>query len=155
MKRNLLYVDDERANLVVFRAAFCKHFNIIEASSAGQAMELLRDNDVPVMVADQRMPDVTGVELCQTVKREHPHTIRMILTGYTDSDSMMDAINKGQVYSFVTKPWDRETLLATLVRGFEAYDLSVANSALIERLEHRSEERRVGKEGRSRWSPYH
>ena len=136
MKRNLLYVDDERANLVVFRAAFKKHFNILEASSAHEALDLLRSNDVPLMVADQRMPDVTGVELCETVKRDYPHTIRMLLTGYTDSDAMMEAINKGQVYSFITKPWERETLFPTLIRGFEAYDLAVSNSALIERLDH-------------------
>lgn len=136
MKRNLLYVDDERANLVVFRAAFKKHFNVLEAYSATQALELLRDNDVPVMLADQRMPETTGVELCETVKREHPHTIRMILTGYTDSDAMMEAINKGQVYSFITKPWERDALFSTLIRGFEAHDLAVSNSALAERLDH-------------------
>lgn len=86
--------------------------------------------------ADQRMPDITGVELCETVKREHPHTVRMILTGYTDSDAMMEAINKGEVYSFITKPWDRDSLLLTLVRGFEAHDMAVSNNALAERLDH-------------------
>ena len=136
MRRNLLYVDDERSNLVVFRAAFSEHFNILEATSAGQALKLFQTHEIPVMVADQRMPDVTGVELCEVVKREFPHTVRMILTGYTEPEAMMDAINKGQVYSFVTKPWRRETLFSVLVRGFEAYDLVVSNNALAERLDH-------------------
>jgi len=136
MKRNLLYADDEPSNLVVFRAAFSEHFNILEATSAGQALKLFDTHEIPVMVADQRMPDVTGVELCEIVKRQFPHTIRMILTGYTEPQAMMDAINKGHVYNFITKPWKRETLLPILVRGFEAYDLVVANNALAERLDH-------------------
>lgn len=136
MSRNLLHVDDERANLVVFKAAFCKHFNILEAESGMHALELLRTNEVSVLVADHRMPEITGVELCEIVKREYPHIIRMILTGYTDSDAMMEAINKGQVYSFITKPWERQTLLPALLQAFEAHDLAVANSGLMERLDH-------------------
>ncbi len=135
-KRNLLYVDDQRENHVVFRAAFAPHFNILEASSAREALEVFDANEIPVMVADQRMPDVTGVELCVAVRRYYPQTIRMILTGYTDSDAMMAAINEGQVYSFITKPWEREMLFSVLVRGFEAYDLALSNNALSERLGH-------------------
>jgi two-component system sensor histidine kinase/response regulator len=134
VNRNLLYVDDQRENHVVFRAAFGEHFNILEASSAREALDLFDAHEIPVMVADQRMPDVTGVELCVAVRRYFPQTIRMILTGYTDSDAMMAAINEGQVYSFITKPWERETLFSVLVRGFEAYDLVMSNTALSERL---------------------
>jgi signal transduction histidine kinase len=136
MKRNLLYVDDQRENLVVFRAAFANRFNILEATCADEALELFGAHEIPVLVADQRMPDMTGVELCEIVRREHPHAIRMILTGYSDSDAMMEAINKGHVYNFITKPWDRDSLFSTLVRGFEAYDLAVSNNALSERLHH-------------------
>ncbi len=136
MRRSLLYVDDQRENLVVFRAAFGQHFDILEANSASRALELLSAHEVPVMVADQRMPDVTGVELCEIVKRAYPHTIRMILTGYTDSEAMMEAINRGQVYSFITKPWERQALFSVLLRAFEAHDLTVSNNALAERLDH-------------------
>ena len=135
-KRNLLYVDDQRENLIVFRAAFEDQFNILEASSATEALQLLEVHEIPVVVTDQRMPDMTGVELCEIVKREYPHTIRLILTGYTDSDAIMEAINTGHVYSFITKPWERETLYSVLVRVYEAYDLAVSNNALTERLEH-------------------
>lgn len=136
MKRNLLYVDDQRENHVVFRAAFGEHFNILEAPSAREALEYFESYEIPVMVADQRMPGVTGVELCVAVRRYFPQTIRMILTGYSDSEAMMAAINQGQVYSFITKPWDRDALFSVLVRGFDAYDLALANNALSERLGH-------------------
>lgn len=135
MKRNLLYVDDQRDNLIVFRASFAKHFNVLEASSAAEALELFRSHEIPVMVADQRMPEMTGVELCEIVEREYPHTIRIILTGYIDTDAMMEAINKGRVYNFITKPWEPKALLSTLVRAGETYDLTIANLALVERLD--------------------
>ncbi len=136
MKRNLLYVDDQHENLVVFRAAFGKKYNVLEAGSAEEALNLFTDHEIPVMVADQRMPGTTGVELCEIVAQEQPHTIRMILTGFIDSDAMMDAINRGHVYNFCAKPWERETLMSVLMRGFEAFDLAVSNNALAERLDH-------------------
>jgi signal transduction histidine kinase len=136
VKRTLLYVDDQPENLIVFRAAFDGEFEVLEASSATEALQVCQTREIPVLVADQRMPDMTGVELCQIVRREYPHTIRMILTGYSDAEAMMDSINQGHVYSFVTKPWNRESLRTLLLRGFEAYELAVCNSALLERLEH-------------------
>lgn len=136
MKRTLLYVDDEPANLLVFRMAFEDDFNVLEASSAAEALELFTTHEIPVVVADQRMPEMTGVELLHVVQRDYPYTIRMLLTGYTDPDSMMEAINKGHVYNFITKPWERDTLFVTLVRALDAYDLTISNNALIERLGH-------------------
>ena len=136
MNRTLLYVDDQPENLVVFQAAFEGEFDILEATSPREALELLETREVGVLVADQRMPDMTGVELCEIVRRERPFTIRMILTGYSEMQAIVDAINKGQVYNFISKPWDRDTLRATLIRGFEAHELIVSNAALLERLEH-------------------
>ena len=136
MKRKVLCVDDQPENLIVFRASFGRNFEILEASSAAEALELFKKHEIPVLVADQRMPDMTGVELCEVVSREYPHTVRMILTGYIDTEAMTDAINKGHVYNFITKPWQQQTLLSVLMRGFEAYDQSVRNSALLERLDH-------------------
>lgn len=136
MKRLLLYVDDEQNNLVVFRAAFQDRFKVFDAKSAQEGLKILEQHEIPVVVADQRMPDMTGVELCEQVKIKHPHTIRMILTAYMDPESMMAAINKGHVYSFITKPWERPALLSILIRGFEAYDLAMSNNALVERLAH-------------------
>jgi signal transduction histidine kinase len=136
MKRVLLYVDDEPDNLIVFRASFANQFEILEANSGEQALAILQEREAPVILVDQRMPNMSGVELCEIVRDRHPHTIRMILTGYTEPAAMADAINKGHVYNFITKPWERELLLATLIRGFEAYDLAISNHALTERLAH-------------------
>lgn len=136
MKRTLLYVDDQPENLIVFRAAFDGEFEVLEAGSAAEALQVCQTREIPLLVADQRMPDMTGVELCQIVRREYPHTIRMILTGYSDAEAIVDSINQGHVYSFITKPWNRESLRTMLLRGFEAYELAVSNSALLERLEH-------------------
>jgi len=134
MKRDLLYVDDERDNLIVFEAAFEDTFNVHTANSGRKALELLEQRPFPVVVADQRMPVMTGSELFEIMRAKYPHTKRVMLTGYADSKAMLDAINQGQVYYFVKKPWERPMLQSVLVRAIEAYDLSIANMALTDRL---------------------
>ena len=87
MKRDILYVDDEPSNLIVFEAAFDEQFNVITCQSAEEALAYLQDHPVPVVVADQRMPEMTGVEMFVQVRRLYPHTQRVILSGFTDSDA--------------------------------------------------------------------
>ncbi|HVA49479.1 MAG TPA: hybrid sensor histidine kinase/response regulator [Pirellulales bacterium] len=134
MKRDILYVDDEVDNLVVFEATFESTYNVHTASSAAKALDLLGRQSFPVIVADQRMPGMTGAELFEILRRQHPLSKRVMLTGYADSKAMLDAINQGQVYYFLKKPWERHDILSVLSRAIEAYDLSVANMALTERL---------------------
>ena len=134
MKRDILYVDDELDNLVVFEATFDTTFNVFTANSAAKALERLERQAFPVVLADQRMPGMTGAELFEVMRRKYPHTKRVMLTGYADSKAMLDAINQGQVYYFLKKPWERHDIFSVLSRAIEAYDLSVANSALTERL---------------------
>lgn len=134
MKRDLLYVDDEPDNLVVFEANFEDDFKIWSATSGQEALEILERTPIPVVVSDQRMPAMTGVELFSIMRRKYPHIQRIILTGYTDPEGMIDAINQGQVFHFVKKPWERPFLFSVLVRAFQAHDLSVANSALTDQL---------------------
>src|SRR5258707_5875541 len=134
MKRDLLYVDDEPDNIVVFEAAFEDDFRIWSATSGQQALEVLEQTPIPVVVSDQRMPAMTGVELFSIMRRRYPHIQRIILTGYTDPEGMIDAINQGQVFHFVKKPWERPFLLSVLIRAFQAHDLSLANSALTDQL---------------------
>ena len=134
MKRDLLYVDDEPDNIVVFEATFEDDFKIWSATSGQQALEILEKTPIPVVVSDQRMPAMTGVELFSIMRRKYPHIQRIILTGYTDPEGMIDAINQGQVFHFVKKPWERPFLFSVLVRAFQAHDLSVANSALTDQL---------------------
>jgi signal transduction histidine kinase len=134
MKRDILYVDDELDNLIVFEATFESTFNVRTANSAGKALDLLQRQSFPVVVADQRMPGMTGAELFEIMRRKYPHTRRVMLTGYADSKAMLDAINQGQVYYFLKKPWERHDVYSVLARAIEAYDLAVANMALTDRL---------------------
>lgn len=134
MKRDLLYVDDEPDNVVVFEAAFEDDFRVFTAESAKAALEILERQAIPVVVSDQRMPEMTGIEMFSIMRRRYPHIQRIILTGYTDPDGMMDAINQGQVFHFVKKPWERPFLHSVLVRAFQAHDFAVANSALTDQL---------------------
>ncbi len=134
MKRDILYVDDEMDNLVVFEATFEDDFNIVTANSGQEALDILEHQSFPVVVADQRMPFMTGAELFEQMRFRYPHTKRVMLTGYADSHAMLDAINQGQVYYFIKKPWDRDLVFSILVRAIESYDLSISNMALTDRL---------------------
>jgi signal transduction histidine kinase len=132
--RDILYVDDERSNLIVFDATFEDDFRVHTASSAAEALEIIEEVPIPVVIADQRMPDMTGVELFSLIRRKHPHIQRVILSGYAESDSIISAINDGQVFQFVRKPWQRPELLAVIRRAMEAHDMSLENTSLMERL---------------------
>src|SRR5262245_11465559 len=134
MKRDILYVDDEPSNLIVFEAAFDEQFHVITCKSAEEALTYLQQHPVPVVGADQRMPEMTGVEMFVRVRRLYPHTQRVILSGYTDSDAAIDAINQGQIFQFVRKPWQRFELLSVLQRALDAHDMSLQNSVLTDRL---------------------
>lgn len=132
--RDILYVDDERSNLIVFEATFEDDFRIHLASSAAQALEIVEELPIPVVIADQRMPDMTGVEMFALIRRKHPHIQRVILSGFAESDSIISAINEGQVFQFVRKPWQRPELLAVIRRAMEAHDMALENTSLMERL---------------------
>ena len=134
MKRDVLYVDDEAENLIVFQASFDEYFNVITAGSAHEALELLERQAFPVVIADQRMPRMSGAELFEAMRHKYPHTKRVMLTGYADSKAMLDAINQGQVFYFIKKPWEQDQVFSTLIRAIEAYDMSISNMVLQDRL---------------------
>ncbi len=133
-KEPILYVDDDANNLVVFRSAFIDHFEVVTCSSAREATGILETREFPIVIADQRMPDMKGVEFLELVKEKYPLTIRMILTAYTDVRDVLDAINRGNVYKYITKPWRADDLLLTFHRAIEAYHLTVRNQQLNEQL---------------------
>jgi two-component system, NtrC family, sensor kinase len=134
MKRDILYVDDEIENLIVFQATFEEHFNVVTANSGQEALDLLETRIFPVVIADHRMPRMTGAELFENMRQKHPHIKRVMLTGYADSKAMLDSINQGQVFYFVKKPWEQDIVFSILVRAIEAYDLSISNMAMTDRL---------------------
>ncbi len=132
--RDILYVDDENSNLVVFDATFEDDFRVHTAHSAAEAMELIDLLPIPVVIADQRMPDMTGVEMFSVIRRKHPHIQRVILSGYAESESIIDAINQGQIFQFVRKPWQRAELHSVIHRAMEAHDMAMQNTSLMQRL---------------------
>jgi signal transduction histidine kinase len=134
MKRDILYVDDEVENLIVFQATFDETFNVVTATSAEEALRLLDERPFPVVVADQRMPRVSGGELFEIMRQRFPQTKRVMLTGYADMAAMLASINQGQVFYFIKKPWEQDVVYSVLVRAIEAYDLSNTNITLTERL---------------------
>jgi signal transduction histidine kinase len=132
--RDILCVDDEVDNLIVFEASFEQDFKIWPVRSGREALELLEQRAFPVVVADQRMPQMSGSQLFEIMRRRHPHTKRIMLTGYADSEAMLSAINQGQVYNFIKKPWERSAVFPLLLRAIESYDLAISNLALTDRL---------------------
>ncbi len=129
-KPAILYVDDERQNLVAFKASFRKDYQVHLAQSGAEAISLLRAHPIQLIVADQRMPGMTGVELFERILPEFPTPIRMVLTGYSDVQAIVDAINKGQIYYYITKPWKHEELKLVLEKGLEAHRLQTENRNL-------------------------
>ena len=101
----VLYVDDEAGNLAAFNAAFRRDFDVRLAQGADEAMEALDQERIDVMITDQRMPTVTGINLVRKTKETHPEVVKMILTGFADHDVVLAALNEGLVYRFFEKPW--------------------------------------------------
>ena len=140
LKPQILCLDDENDNLEALERLFRKKFNVLKATSAEKAFELLDNNpNISVIVSDQRMPLITGVEFLQKSILSHPNTTRILLTGYTDIESVIEAVNKGQIFRYMTKPWDPTDLLNTVLNGCEQYTLKVElkekNLKLVKALE--------------------
>ncbi|MGB3204721.1 MAG: response regulator, partial [Crinalium sp.] len=123
-KPKMLVVDDEPDNLDLLYRTFRREFNVLKAESGLHALELLAtEGEVAVIISDQRMPEMKGTEFLSKTVPEFPDTVRIILTGFTDVEDLVDAINSGQVYKYITKPWDPNELKGVVQRAAETYDL--------------------------------
>ncbi|MCD0489577.1 response regulator [Pedobacter sp. MC2016-14] len=131
---NILYVDDEVHNLNAFKASFRRCFNVFTADSAADALAVLKEESIHVIVTDQRMPVMTGIEFLESIIEKYPDPIRILLTGYSDINAVIDAINKGQVYLYITKPWQDDELRLNLERAYEVFSLRKQNKELNEKL---------------------
>jgi two-component system response regulator HupR/HoxA len=131
----VLVVDDEARVLDSLEAVLAAEFHVLRATGGAVALELLRDHDVAVIVTDYRMPGMTGVELLRRSQDMAPDAVRMVLTAYTDVDSLMDAINTGRIYHFIAKPWDPNELLVVVRRAAERHELMRENVRLRDELE--------------------
>ncbi len=137
---SVLYVDDEQNNLLSFKAAFRRDFNVFTAISGQEGLDIVLKEDIHVIITDQRMPNMTGVEFLQRIIPEKPEPIRILLTGYSDINAVVDAINKGEVYRYLTKPWDNEFLKTTIRQAFEVFNLRRENERLVEELRRANEQ---------------
>lgn len=124
MKHTVLVVDDEVDNVDALERLFRRKYKVLKATSGSEALGLLEENKVSLIVTDQRMPNMTGVEFLAESMESHPEAVRILLTGFTDIDSVIGAINSGQVYRYVTKPWDPVDLANTVDKAVERYELS-------------------------------
>ncbi len=130
----VLYVDDEPDNLRIFELTFRRDFKILTAASAEEGLEILNDNPIAVVLSDQRMPGMTGVEFLARVREIDPQTIRMLVTAYGDAETLGVAINDGSIYRYIAKPWSPDDLGMALRRGIEAYALDRERDSLIREL---------------------
>jgi len=133
-KINVLYVDDEATNLSAFKATFRRDFNVFIAESAKEGKEILQKNNIEIILTDQRMPEQTGVEFLQSILEEFPDPIRILVTGYSDMSAVKDAINKGQVYKYIEKPWDNDFMKMIIEKSYEVYSLRKENQELTKSL---------------------
>lgn len=124
MKHSILVVDDEADNVDALERLFRKKYRVLKATSGAEGLAHLQREKIALIVTDQRMPQMTGVEFLVESMQYSPDAIRILLTGYTDIDSVIDAINAGQVYRYVTKPWDPVDLTNAVDKAIERYDLS-------------------------------
>lgn len=123
-KPKMLVVDDEPDNLDLLYRTFRRSFQVLRAESGQEALTLLADcGEVAVIISDQRMPEMKGTEFLSKTVSDFPDTMRIILTGFTDVEDLVEAINAGQVYRYITKPWDPDELKDVVHRAAETYEL--------------------------------
>lgn len=130
----VLYLDDEPHNLTAFKASFRRDFQVLIAETVSEAREMLGKQEVHIIISDQRMPEMTGIEFFESILNEYPSPIRMLLTGYADINAVIDAINKGQVFKYFSKPWDDNDLRENIIKAYEIYRLRQDNRMLTDKL---------------------
>ena len=139
-KVQLLYVDDEPNNLISFKAAFRRDFDIFTAESGAAGKAILEKHEISVIVTDQRMPFMTGVEFLESIVGEYPETIRILITGFSDIQAVIDAINRGKIYHYIQKPWDETYVRNIISNGFEMYSLRKEKKFMMEQLKISNEQ---------------
>ena len=140
IKPNVLYVDDLHPNRLLFKATFENDYGIILAESAMKAIDILKQENIQVLVTDQRMPDMAGTELLEIVAREYPDIRRFLLTAYTDFETVVDAVNKGHIHGYINKPIHAEEVIKSINSSLEVYYLRERNKQIMADLERANEQ---------------
>ena len=135
MKLKILIVDDEIANLQKLKRTFAGTYTVLEASSGKEALEILEKEPVAAIITDQKMPSMSGVEFLARSLGPSPDSVRIVLTGYTEVEDLMDAINQGQVHRYITKPWEPVSLREAVRKELESWELRRENDRLSRELQ--------------------
>lgn len=133
-KIKVLYVDDEENNLFSFKATFRLKYDVSTAISGDEALRILSNKQIHIIITDQRMPEMTGVEFLEKVIERYPEPMRILLTGYADMNAVIDAVNKGKIFHYLTKPWNEEELDMTINRAYEKYHENIELKETNEKL---------------------
>ncbi|MDI1356566.1 MAG: response regulator [bacterium] len=131
---HVLYVDDEENNLLAFKASFRRFFKVYTAISADEGKTILAENEIHVLITDQRMPGTLGTELLAQAVKDYPDQIRILLTGFSDIEAIKDAVNRGQIYHYLQKPWNDEELRQTIENAYQIYHLKKKQQELSKQL---------------------
>lgn len=135
-KITVLFVDDEEENLKSYRTNFRRELSVLTAMSADSAFDILEFEKVDVIVSDQRMPETTGVEFLAKTKELYPAIQRIIVTGYSDIEAVVNAINKAQVFNYLTKPFTPEELLAQIKKAYRLNQAELERDLFFKRSQH-------------------
>ncbi|MBZ0265166.1 response regulator [bacterium] len=139
--RLLVFLDDEPNILNALQRVFFDDGFMIETfTDPTEALSFIQENDVQLVISDQRMPAISGAKFLEKVKYTRPETIRIILTGFSDIESAIEGINKGHIYKFIAKPWEDQQLHSTVQRALEYYDLTKQNETLVEQIKLKNDE---------------
>ena len=133
-KHCLLVVDDEPDVCDSVHDLLRREFRVLKAHGAQEGYRLMQEEEIHIIMTDQRMPRITGVELLERVKSRNPHAVRMLYTGYTDLESVIAAINQGHVFQFLKKPWQPEDLLSAVRQAAVEYERLIASADESTRL---------------------
>nr|WP_121273376.1 hybrid sensor histidine kinase/response regulator [Pedobacter schmidteae] len=136
----VLYIDDEENNLQAFKASFRRQYEIYTAISAAEGLKVLQNVSIQVILADQKMPGTTGVEFFKSITDTYPDPIRILLTGYTDIEALADAINHGDIYRYITKPWNDLELHNSIKNAYDAYRAKIDLRNKVAELEKTNDE---------------
>ena len=142
-RHTILVVDDEPDVVQSVKDLLRLDYNVLGTTRTDDAVQLMEEHEVDVIMTDQRMPEMTGVELLSKIKGPYPESTRLLFTGYADIRAVIEAINQGNVYRYITKPWDPDELQTIIREACERHDLIVQRRVLMDELEKRNDELRV------------
>ena len=142
-KYKVLFVDDESRILTALRSIFRREYEVFTANSGDEALQVLADNQIDVIVSDQRMPNMLGNELLAKVHKEYPKTMRVLLTGFMDKEAIIKTINEGEIYRFVNKPWNNDEIREIVAEAALASELEIDQPA-VETQQPSAESKKIG-----------